>query len=105
MTYEHFITNSYYRSLFFKKNNIFLDSANMFIQENNKKLKQQNHENKHYFITIKKNKLKFYLSFYDNKSRRRKKSSRFGGSMEASGSDFKLDFKFDADYKELEYDR
>ena len=78
----------------------------MFIQENTKKLKQQSHDqNKHYFITIKKNKLKFYLSFYDNKSRRRKKSSRFCNSMEASGSDFKLDFKFDIDYKELEYDR
>jgi hypothetical protein len=65
----------------------------MFIQdENNELLKQQISQHKHFYIVIKKNNLKFYLSFSDNSFRRRKKS--FDSLYDMEGSDFKLDFKF-----------
>lgn len=63
----------------------------MFIQDNDSD--ERNHEHKHYLIVIKKNKLKFYLSFNDSYSKRRKKCLSFESeSMEPK--DFKLDFKF-----------
>lgn len=72
----------------------------MFVQEeNNVMLKEQEH--KHYFIVIKKNNLKFYLSFSDNILKRRKKYNFDSSEMEASH--FKLDLKFG--YKEKTYEK
>ncbi len=74
----------------------------MFIQdENNELLKQQINKHKHYYIVIKKNNLKFYLSFSDNSLIRRRQRS-FDSLYDMESSDFKLDFKFG--YREKNYE-